>query len=34
MLIGADGTVAGVTGDEATEAGDVPMALVARTVNV
>ena len=34
MLIGADGTVAGVTGDDAIEAGDVPMALVARTINV
>ncbi|CAB4323400.1 unannotated protein [freshwater metagenome] len=34
MLIGADGTVAGVTGNDATEAGDCPMALVACTTNV
>jgi hypothetical protein len=34
ILSGADGTVAGVTGDDATEAGEFPMAFSARTTNV
>jgi hypothetical protein len=32
--VGAPGTAAGVTGDEAAEAGPVPTAFVAVTVNV
>jgi hypothetical protein len=32
--VGAPGTVAGVTGEEATEAAPVPIELVAVTVNV
>ena len=32
--VGAPGTPAGVTGEEAAETGPVPMALVAVTVNV
>jgi hypothetical protein len=34
ILSGADGTVTGVTGDDATEAGEFPMAFSARTTNV
>ena len=34
MLIGADGTVTGVTGADAVEAGEDPTALIARTTNV
>ena len=33
-MVGAPGTVAGVAGAEAAEAGPVPMALVAVTVKV
>ena len=33
-LVGASGTPTGVTGDDATDAGPVPIAFVAVTVNV